>query len=81
MKQHVSKAQMQALERGEQVTLNLQQLEELQHHAPSWVDVYVHKDTAAGFGQYVVLIKDTRPEHLKPVDIKQQLRQIMKESK
>lgn len=59
-KKHVSHAQMKRLEAGEIVQLNLAQVEELQHYAPSWVAVYVNQETSAGFGIYNVVIKDTR---------------------
>lgn len=76
MKQHVSKEQMIRLERGEIVQLNSAQVEELQHYAPSWVGVYVNRET--GFGLYNVVIRDTRTPEQKPLSLKQELKAILR---
>lgn len=74
MRQHVTREQMKRLEAGEIVILNLAQVEELEHYAPSWVAVYVNQETSAGFGQYNVIIKDTR--QAPAPDLKQQLKDM-----
>lgn len=60
-RKHVTRRQIMALEAGQRVTLNSNQLEELLAEAPQWVAIDIH-ETSALLGQHIVSMKDTRPQ-------------------
>jgi hypothetical protein len=77
---HVTKPQIEALERGEVVALNSGQLDNLYEHAPHWVAIYVGKIARAD-GLHDVVIKDTRPNMVDAATMAQIKQQIAKDMK